>query len=98
MVDFPTTLIIGLGGVGSQIAAEIYKKFIDSNPSDIKKRNIFCLALDTDGGDVEKRKKMTNFAACNLNSDFGSLAQLVQSIALTRRGSLVRVQQFPQKQ
>ena len=26
----------------------------------------------------------------------GSLAQLVQSIALTRRGSLVRVQQFPQ--
>ena len=25
----------------------------------------------------------------------GSLAQLVQSIALTRRGSLVRVQQFP---
>ena len=27
----------------------------------------------------------------------GSLAQLVQSIALTRRGSLVRVQQFPQK-
>jgi len=58
MVDFPTTLIIGLGGVGSQIAAEIYKKFIDSNPSDIKKRNIFCLALDTDGGDVEKRKKI----------------------------------------
>ena len=32
-----------------------------------------------------------------LQREKGSLAQLVQSIALTRRGSLVRVQQFPLK-
>ena len=58
MVKFPTTLIIGLGGVGSEITAEIYRKFMNTNPSDVEKRNIICLCLDTDGGDVEKRKKI----------------------------------------
>lgn len=58
MVDFPTTLIIGLGGVGSKITAEIYSKFLKTNPTDIEKRNIVCLCLDTDAGDVEKRKKI----------------------------------------
>ena len=58
MVKFPTTLIIGLGGVGSEITAEIYRKFMKTNPSDIERRNIICLALDTDGGDVEKRKEI----------------------------------------
>ena len=56
MVKFPTTLIIGLGGVGSKIAAEIYQRFLETNPSDIERRNFTCLTLDTDGGDVEKRK------------------------------------------
>ena len=41
---------------------------------------------------AKKNEKSRIFAAQNK----GSLAQLVQSIALTRRGSLVRVQQFPQ--
>ena len=58
MVNFPTTLIIGLGGVGSEIAAEIYRKFISTNPSEIEKRNIICLGLDTDAGDVSERKKI----------------------------------------
>lgn len=58
MVDFPTTLIIGLGGVGSKITAGIYSKFLKTNPTDIEKRNIVCLCLDTDAGDVEKRKKI----------------------------------------
>ena len=58
MVKFPTTLIIGLGGVGSEITAEIYRKFLSTNPSDIEKRNIYCLALDTDANDVDKRKKV----------------------------------------
>ena len=43
---------------------------------------------------AEKSEKKPNFAARKKTK--GSLAQLVQSIALTRRGSLVRVQQFPQ--
>ena len=58
MVNFPTTLIIGLGGVGSEITAEIYRKFLSTNPSDIEKRNIVCLALDTDATDVAKREKI----------------------------------------
>ena len=58
MVNFPTTLIIGLGGVGSKITAEIYSKFRATNPTDTEKRNIVCLCLDTDAGDVEKRKKI----------------------------------------
>ena len=37
MVNFPTTLIIGLGGVGSEITAEIYRKFLSTNPSDHRK-------------------------------------------------------------
>ncbi len=58
MVDFPTTLIIGLGGVGSQITADIYSKFMATHPSDIEKRNIYCLCFDTDAGDIAKRKKI----------------------------------------
>ena len=58
MPNFPTTLIIGLGGVGSEIVADIYKRFLATNPTDIERRNITCLCLDTDGGDVEKRKKI----------------------------------------
>lgn len=58
MVDFPTTLIIGLGGVGSEITADIYSKFIATHPSDIEKRNIFCLCFDTDAGDIKKRKEI----------------------------------------
>lgn len=58
MVNFPTTLIIGLGGVGSEITAEIYRKFMKTYPSDIERRNIICLCLDTDSGDIEKRKKI----------------------------------------
>ena len=38
---------------------------------------------------------MSYFCSRKTIRDLGSLAQLVQSIALTRRGSLVRVQQFP---
>ena len=40
-------------------------------------------------------KKAKNNLFLQRENKRGSLAQLVQSIALTRRGSLVRVQQFP---
>ena len=54
--SFSTTLIIGLGGVGCSITSQIYKKFIDGNPTDLEKRNVICLCLDTDAGDVKKNK------------------------------------------
>ncbi len=45
---------------------------------------------------LSKKEKKTLFLQPE-RKPLGSLAQLVQSIALTRRGSLVRVQQFPQQ-
>lgn len=52
---FSTTLIIGLGGVGSNIVEQIYKKFDASNPTDIDRRNVAFLCLDTDESDIRKR-------------------------------------------
>ena len=55
---FKTTLIIGLGGIGSGIVEEIYKKFDKSNPSDIDRANVAFLCLDTDEADIAKRRKV----------------------------------------
>lgn len=52
---FSTTLIIGLGGVGSNIVEKIYKKFDASNPTDIDRRNVAFLCMDTDDSDIKKR-------------------------------------------
>lgn len=52
---FSTTLIIGLGGVGSNIVEQIYKKFDASNPTEIDRRNVGFLCLDTDESDIKKR-------------------------------------------
>lgn len=52
------TLIIGLGGVGSRIVEGIYHRFDSRNPSDIDRRNVEFLCLDTDEKDVEERKKV----------------------------------------
>lgn len=51
---FQTTLIIGLGGVGSAIVERIYKKFEATNPSDVDRRNVAFLCLDTDKNDIKK--------------------------------------------
>ena len=52
---FQTTLIIGLGGVGSRIVEGIYKKFDASNPSEMDRRNVAFLCLDTDQNDIKTR-------------------------------------------
>lgn len=53
---FPTTLIIGLGGVGSSIVEKIYRKFDASHPTDIDRRNVGFLCMDTDDSDIRKRR------------------------------------------
>ena len=58
MEKFPTTLIIGLGGVGSRITSRIYQQFIASKPELIEQRNLVCLCFDTDKGDIERYKKI----------------------------------------
>ncbi len=55
---FSTTLIIGLGGLGSKIVERIYKKFDASNPSEIDRRNVAFLCLDTDENDIKERQKI----------------------------------------
>lgn len=56
MDPFQTTLIIGLGGVGSRIVEDIYKKFEAANPSDQDRRNVAFICLDTDANDIAKRR------------------------------------------
>ena len=51
---FPTTLIIGLGGVGSRITMGIYQKFMSRNPNQDDRDNLTCLCFDTDAGDIKK--------------------------------------------
>lgn len=54
-MSFPTTLIIGLGGVGSSIVEKIYRKFDASHPTDMDRRNVAFLCMDTDASDIKKR-------------------------------------------
>lgn len=53
-MSFPTTLIIGLGGVGSRITLGIYKRFMSREPSQTDIDNFRCLCLDTDKNDIER--------------------------------------------
>lgn len=53
---FQTTLIIGLGGVGSRIVEDIYKKFEAAGPSEQDRRNVAFVCLDTDEADIAKRR------------------------------------------
>ena len=50
---FPTTLIIGLGGVGSRITMGIYQKFMSRNPQQDDIDNFKALCFDTDAGDIK---------------------------------------------
>ena len=55
---FSTTLIIGLGGMGSKVVEGIYRKFNASHPSEIDRRNVAFLCMDTDESDVNARKEV----------------------------------------
>ena len=55
---FSTTLIIGLGGVGSKVVEGIYRKFNATNPTEIDRRNVAFLCMDTDENDCKQRKKV----------------------------------------
>ena len=57
-MNFPTTLIIGLGGVGCRVVEGIYRKFSASNPTEMEKRNVAFLCLDTDANDIKERQKV----------------------------------------
>lgn len=52
------TLIIGLGGAGSRITANIYQKFLDRNPSDEDREKLVCLCFDTDFQDINRSREL----------------------------------------
>ena len=52
------TLIIGLGGLGSKIVEKVYRQFAAGPRSDIDKRNVAFLCMDTDEADVNNRRKV----------------------------------------
>ena len=58
-MDFRTTMIIGLGGIGCKIVEAIYTKFNESNPSESDRRNVAFLCLDTDEADMGVKTKST---------------------------------------
>ena len=51
------TLIIGLGGAGVRISANIYNKFIDSHPSEEDREKLVCLCFDTDVQDIRSMQE-----------------------------------------
>lgn len=80
---FQTTLIIGLGGVGSRIVEGIYTKFNAANPSESDKRNVSFLCFDTDAGDIAKRrtvmpKESVVKTSSDLNSTVGDYIDNIQ--------------------
>lgn len=72
-MKFSTTLIIGLGGVGSRVVEGIYRKFMASNPTELEKRNVAFLCLDTDINDInDRRKVMPNDSVVKTSSDMST--------------------------
>ena len=57
-LSFPTTLIIGLGGVGSRITSGIYERFMARKPGRDDMNNVICLCFDTDANDIKEYKKV----------------------------------------
>lgn len=58
MEKFSPTLIIGLGGLGSEVVENIYHKFDAGHPADIERANVAFLCLDTDENDINERRKV----------------------------------------
>ena len=73
MEKFSPTLIIGLGGIGSQIVESVYRKFEAGHPSDLERANAAFLCLDTDEDDIEDRRAvMPSTSVVKTSSDLSS--------------------------
>lgn len=56
MATFPKTLIIGLGGLGSDIVVDVFKRFRNHSQHEDDINKVRFLALDTDSGEVNERR------------------------------------------
>ena len=57
-MNFPKSLIIGLGGIGSEIVAKVYQRFINCNPTENERNIVGFICFDTDSQDIESRRKI----------------------------------------
>ncbi|MBW7870206.1 MAG: hypothetical protein H3C39_04000 [Flavobacteriia bacterium] len=58
MATFPKTLIIGLGGLGSDIVVDVFKRFRNHSQHEDDLNKVRFLALDTDSGEVSERREI----------------------------------------
>lgn len=57
-MNFPKALIIGLGGLGSDIVCNTYKRFVNHAVHDEDTSRVKFLALDTDANEIYDRRKI----------------------------------------
>lgn len=58
MSNFPKTLIIGLGGLGSDIVVDVYKRFHAHSAHENDSNKARFLALDTDANEISARREI----------------------------------------
>ena len=76
-------MIIGLGGLGSEVVENIYRKFIAGNPSQLETENVVFLCLDTDENDIKDRLKVMPAASViktssSLSSTIGQYIEAIR--------------------
>lgn len=83
MEKYSPTLIIGLGGLGSEVVEKIYRKFDAVHPSELERANVVFLCLDTDKNDINDRLKvMPAESVVKTSSDLSlSVGQYVDRIS-----------------
>ena len=57
---FPKTLIIGLGGLGSDIVTNVYKRFNSHASHQDDRDKVKFLTLDTDSNEIARRREIMN--------------------------------------
>ncbi|HTO16446.1 MAG TPA: tubulin-like doman-containing protein [Edaphocola sp.] len=60
MTTFPKTLIIGLGGLGSDIVVEVFKRFKNHSKHEDDFNKVRFIAMDTDSGEINERRAIMN--------------------------------------
>jgi hypothetical protein len=60
MPTFPKSLIIGLGGLGSDVVVDIYKRFNGHIAHEEDKKKVRFLVLDTDANEINARRQIMN--------------------------------------
>jgi len=59
-MNFPKALIIGLGGLGSDIVCDVYTRFNNHSIHAEDRKKVHFLALDTDSNEIAERRKIMN--------------------------------------